>query len=113
MLGPHPHPHPKPHPTPTPTLIPTPAPTLTPNQLWFEANCCGATEAAVKARQGRHCIHHSRRGKVCPVTPADADASPGSPQKAVAPQQAPNPCRVGAGAGNPAWEDVWTGYALS
>ena len=41
------------------------------------------------------------------AAPADVDHS------AVAPQQAPNPCRADAGAGNPAWEDVWTGCTLT
>ena len=178
--------------SPSPNPNPNPSPNA--NQLWYEANCCGSTEAAIKARQGLarggtasttatlhptpytlhpapytlhptpytlhptpytlHPVHptpytltrRARSGTV-PTTakwasaalPHQANPSRGrlvtgqpgrgrhpSPNtslslsaapadvdhSAVAPQQAPNPCRADAGAGNPAWEDVWTGCTL-
>mmetsp|Transcript_22252 Transcript_22252/g.45462 ORF Transcript_22252/g.45462 Transcript_22252/m.45462 type:complete len:469 (+) Transcript_22252:103-1509(+) len=75
------------------------------SQLWFEATCCGAT---VAASQKRHCLHHRGLGKRCPATLGEHLRS--SPQQAL---PSLNPCVASAGKANPAWEDVWTGYALS
>jgi hypothetical protein len=70
------------------------------SQMWFEAWCCGTGIASINKKHCRH--HYKTLGKRCPARKRGGEH---------------NPCvasaRSAGKSSNPAWDDVWTGYALS
>ena len=70
------------------------------SQMWFEAWCCGTGIASIHKKHCRH--HYKTLGKRCPARKRGGEH---------------NPCvasaRSAGKSSNPAWDDVWTGYALS